>query len=97
MRYETKEDSLPASEKVVAWSSRLLPSLIMAALLIPGNAWLVQDIRTFAALITVLILPGYALAACCALAIPFTFTTISHLMGECLGTTVRTIHVGATQ
>lgn len=53
---------MPASEKVVAWSSRLLPLVISAALLIPGNAWLVQEIRTFAGLITVLILPGYALA-----------------------------------
>lgn len=42
--------------------TRLMPFLITAGLLIPGDHWLIQDIRTFTSLITVLILPGYALA-----------------------------------
>ena len=51
-----------SSDKLVAWSQRLLPLLIIAGLLIPGDAWIAQEIRTFAGLITVLILPGYAMA-----------------------------------
>lgn len=50
------------SHKAFEWSSRLLPFLIIAGLLVPGNAWIAQEIRTFAGLTTVLILPGYALA-----------------------------------
>lgn len=40
----------------------MLPFLIIAGLLIPGNAWIAQEIRTFTGLVIVLILPGYALA-----------------------------------
>ncbi len=50
------------SHKAFEWSSRLLPFLILVGLLVPGDAWIAQEIRTFAGLITVLILPGYALA-----------------------------------
>jgi hypothetical protein len=51
-----------SSDKLFAWGWRLLPLLIIVGLLIPGDAWVAQEIRTFAGLITVLILPGYALA-----------------------------------
>jgi hypothetical protein len=37
-----------------------LPFLIIAGLLIPGDAWIAQEIRTFAGLITVLVLTGHA-------------------------------------
>lgn len=50
------------SHKAFEWSSRLLPFLILVGLLVPGDAWIAQEIRTFAGLITVLILPGFALA-----------------------------------
>lgn len=46
------------STKIFKWSSYLLPMLIIFGLLIPGDAWIAQEIRTFAGLITVLILPA---------------------------------------
>jgi hypothetical protein len=48
--------------KIFNWAVRILPFSIIAGLLIPGDAWIAQEIRTFAGLITVLILPGFALA-----------------------------------
>jgi hypothetical protein len=51
-----------SSDKLFAWSWRLLPLLVIAGLLIPREAWIAQEIRTFAGLITVLVLPGFALA-----------------------------------
>ena len=46
----------------LTWAVRIVPFLIIAGLLIPGDAWIAQEIRTFAGLITVLVLPGYAMA-----------------------------------
>lgn len=40
------------------WAVRTLPFLVIAGLLVPGDAWIAQEIRTFAGLITVLILPA---------------------------------------
>jgi len=44
----------------LTWAVRILPFLIIAGLLIPGDAWIAQEIRTFAGLITVLVLTGHA-------------------------------------
>ena len=50
------------SENVAQWLARSLPFVTVAGLLIPGGHWIAQDARTFASLITILVLPGYALA-----------------------------------
>jgi len=49
------------SRQVLVWVFLLLPCLAVVGLLIPGDHWVVQEIRTFSSLIVVLILPGYVL------------------------------------
>lgn len=50
------------SKNTFGWFVRFLPFFIVSGLLIPSQHWLAKDTRAILGLITVLILPGYALA-----------------------------------